>query len=387
MDNGQITRNDTKNVKGVVIIFMLLHHMRINSERFPLNFNFNDEWIHIMEEPLSQALARFGDICVASFLFLAGYGLYYKIKKENDDLPIGKMEPFASIKHLYINFWKVFLIFIPLGYLFFSNNIIYAERENQCLNFSSFSLTRVLSDFLGFTNYHNGEWWFIRAYIFGMILLCIYVKCTRKINCLLKEIGLIAAIQLINELLFSDIIFNNFSRLNNDLFYKLWNNMQWSVVLPGIIIWGYVMAKYDVLSKIYSGIKSMNWFKQLIYVLLSILILVESRYIFGGKGMDYILVPVLIITCKIVFDKISILAKVMGFFGKHSTNMWLIHTFYCYYFYKVVKIVYSTKNAYIDWMIFLVLTLVSSILVNVFWKLIMKIPECVSKKNKDVINS
>ena len=82
MDNGQITRNDTKNVKGVVIIFMLLHHMRINSERFPLNFNFNDEWIHIMEEPLSQALARFGDICVASFLFLAGYGLYYKIKKE-----------------------------------------------------------------------------------------------------------------------------------------------------------------------------------------------------------------------------------------------------------------------------------------------------------------
>ena len=58
MDNGQITRNDTKNVKGVVIIFMLLHHMRINSERFPLNFNFNDEWIHIMEEPLSQALAR-----------------------------------------------------------------------------------------------------------------------------------------------------------------------------------------------------------------------------------------------------------------------------------------------------------------------------------------
>ena len=55
---------------------MLLHHMRMLPERFPIGFEFHEEIIHIMGDPLSMALAKLGNICVGTFLFLAGYGMY-----------------------------------------------------------------------------------------------------------------------------------------------------------------------------------------------------------------------------------------------------------------------------------------------------------------------
>ncbi len=344
--------------------------MRMLPERFPIGFEFHEEIIHIMGDPLSMALAKLGNICVGTFLFLAGYGMYYKI----DLNKFGGVEPFKSIKILYISFWKVFLIFIPLGYLCFSTDIVYAERSSQCFNFTNFSLKNIVSDFLAYTNYHNGEWWFMRAYMFGIIFVYVYYEITKKINSFLVEIAIIGAIQFINKILCSDILFRQFNLLSDDIIYALWKNMQWSKVLPGIILLGYIFGKYDMLSKIsYQLYHNMQTSIRFLFIIVSEIVLIYSRYIFEGTGMDFLLVPVFLVISKALLDYLPGFAYICKFIGKHSTNMWLVHTFFCYYFYYVVKIVYCTPNAYIDWAILVALTLSSSLLIDLFWKWILTI--------------
>ncbi|WP_270595131.1 hypothetical protein, partial [Faecalibacillus faecis] len=66
-------------------------------------------------------------------------------------------------------------------------------------------------------------------------------------------------------------------------------------------------------------------------------------------------------------------SKILFFIGKNSTNMWLTHTFYCYYFYPFVKIVYGSRNALVAFITLVILSLITSILIDIFWKYISKL--------------
>ena len=50
--------------------------------------------------------------------------------------------------------------------------------------------------------------------------------------------------------------------------------------------------------------------------------------------------------------------------------MWLTHSFFCYYFYTFVKIVYSSRNAIVSFIILLGLSLGTSILLDLFWNIV-----------------
>ena len=63
----------------------------------------------------------------------------------------------------------------------------------------------------------------------------------------------------------------------------------------------------------------------------------------------------------------SHLGTVFAYIGKHSTNIWLTHSFYCYYFGPFAKLVYKSKNFIIDYLVLLALSLVTSILLNLFF--------------------
>lgn len=75
------TRNDTKVVKGIAIILMLMHHLWAFPERLPTNMQINIFNIKLNDIDLLQQIGMFGKICVPIFMFLGGYGLYKKCKK------------------------------------------------------------------------------------------------------------------------------------------------------------------------------------------------------------------------------------------------------------------------------------------------------------------
>lgn len=93
-------------------------------------------------------LGHFGNICVSIFFSGGGYGTYISIKKTGFSL-IGR------IKNLYIQYWKVFFIYIPIGFLFFSNQPAYCHDSGIYTRFSTFKWQELICNCLG-------NWYFVQ---------------------------------------------------------------------------------------------------------------------------------------------------------------------------------------------------------------------------------
>ena len=110
--DGFISREDTKWIKGIAIILMLMHHLWAFPERIAggeLKYLFT-----FFGESSIAYFGAFGKICVSLFFFIGGYGTYLSYAGKEFDI-VGKL------KKLYISYWKVFVVFIPLAFLLCSN--------------------------------------------------------------------------------------------------------------------------------------------------------------------------------------------------------------------------------------------------------------------------
>ena len=155
-----LSKANSKIIKGLAILLMLIHHLWFFPERIAggeLKYLF-----YIMGRSTISILGSFGKICVSLFFFVGGYGIYIQSKNRSFNI-------LKNIKKIYKNYWKVFLIFIPIGYLLFSNQTPYCADEKIYTNFLFFGYNYILANFLGFSSSLNGEWWFLRSYIIAII--------------------------------------------------------------------------------------------------------------------------------------------------------------------------------------------------------------------------
>lgn len=124
---------------------MLLHHL----------FYENPEYGHFFWH-----LALLGKVCVAIFLLLSGYGLTIQMNKLLDRAQCarGQICRFLLNRYtkFYLNYWVVFLIFVPLGVFCFNRPLAIPYGENVNIPLS------LLKDFLGLQkfNSYNITWWF-----------------------------------------------------------------------------------------------------------------------------------------------------------------------------------------------------------------------------------
>lgn len=94
-----------------------------------------------------------------------------------------------------------------------------------------------------------------------------------------------------------------------------------------------------------------------------------------GSDLDILYVPVIIICILDVLNYIKIFRKIFLLIGNESTNMWLIHSFYCYYFYIFVKIIIFPRYAILSLLLLVVMSYFTSLLIDYIWKkvnLVMK---------------
>lgn len=152
----EFSRTDTKAIKGFAVVLMLFHHLAGFPSRFPINFlGFESLWAPFVENGYLLDFAVAAKLCVSLFFFLGGYGFF--IRKKASIVSIT-----SEIIRLYGAYWKVFIVYIPIGILFFANGE--AELNDFCIRYLFNSkqnmITIVLSDFIGWTSNLNGEWWF-----------------------------------------------------------------------------------------------------------------------------------------------------------------------------------------------------------------------------------
>lgn len=136
-----ITKRDSKMLKGVAILSMLMLHLFCRRENLPYT-----PLLWIGGTPLIYYFALFGDICVAIYCFVSGYAHYM----QSSEAEIKKR--WKHLLHFFIPFWVIAAVFSLIGLL--AGN---AEIPGSLMKFALNCLT--------IQNSYNGAWWYANTYI------------------------------------------------------------------------------------------------------------------------------------------------------------------------------------------------------------------------------
>ncbi|MDO4647070.1 MAG: hypothetical protein Q4B26_00370 [Eubacteriales bacterium] len=328
------TVDNTRELKGIAIILMLIHHLWYFPNRIaggPLASHFTIFGISSV-----QYFGGFGKICVSFFFFLGGYGLYINHINQRFDL-------IRTLKKLYFSYWKVLFIVTPIAYLFFNRQPIYCSDERIWNRFAVFSWEQFLGNLSGYNITLNSEWWFFTSYVTAVITFPLIAKiidcCCLELKLFLVILGSILVFNIAPALGKSEVL----GTLNNNSFlYKTF----FCQSAPDIsCFWlGAVFASEDALVKLYNRLKQ-HQLLGTVQDLILLAMLIYLRQSFVPAELDLLYVPLLIIACWDLLEKCTHLRMLFRELGRHSTNMWLIHSFLCYYFYLPAKVVTMTGNA------------------------------------------
>lgn len=332
------TALDSEVAKGIAVMLLLIHHL-FYAENLPLtSFIVNGT-------PLYIYIGYFAKVCVLIFTIISGYGL-------QQSTPSGISLDVFYVKRyskLYLNFWPVFLIFIPVGVLFFNFGAHMKEFYN-----GDYSL--IIRDFFGISHMWgaygvNPTWWYMSSIITLYLFFPFFKGWMDKYPTATLIIGFFT-------------LFINVTPLIISRGFSLFSTVTW-LLFPFIL--GMFLAKTNVLYRLRElGHKKPVY--RIIKILLYLFLLVFLAY-WRKKGL--ILNDVRIdgffgfIIILIVYEATYImkfLIKPLAFLGKHSMNIFLFHTFIYGYFLK--DFIYSLRYPPLVFLFLLILCLLISILIE-----------------------
>ena len=130
-----------------------------------------------------------------------------------------------------------------------------------------------------------------------------------------------------------------------------------------LVIGGFygVLNKTSVYSNLVESVSKKFKKKPQVFLIITVVSLALLSSVMGGISYLFLLVPFFVFSITTLFydTKISVVFRI---FGKQSTNIWLSHTFWCYYFWQpIVFFPYFSTAIYI-W--FAILSLITSFAIN-----------------------
>lgn len=289
-----LSKTDTSAIKGVAILGMLMWHLFFAPN--PLGIEFS---------PILRFISIIGDFCVSAFLFVSGYGLVITYLRFSPKTPLGNIKFILSrLGKFYFNFWFVFLIFVPVGIFIFSRPL------TTCNNFLEILKNWMLQIFaLSGQQSYNTAWWFNTLIIKYYILFPIIYLSIKK--------------NAPATILFEFII--------TLCLYYFKGICHFYIIIYTI---GMIWALYrKEISKILMG---EGFLLILVAVIFGVAII--GLYMTGEenvylKGLPYYgLITVLVAIC-VRLSKQNRLYHALRYIGKHSGNMYMIHTFFYYYWF------------------------------------------------------
>jgi hypothetical protein len=318
-----LTKKDTNVAKGMAISLMLAHHL----------YNFKDKlsdgnfYIPVLiGHDAEHQIGDFGKICVSMFLFLSGYGLYKSSLNKSSLI----MYILTKLTNFYKVYWSYFLVFIPIGVMFFPNVKVFGSDQLRY----TLNLSDMIKNFVGVASSFNSEWWFIKLYLFLLILFPLYKYIIDR--------NTIAFVCLCYFLYAVTIYVDSPVGL---LLYQL-----------GFAT-GMLIAKYDYRLDMSNIIHSFKF----IYCSFGICTLVLLRVRFMDGSCDFIFAPVFAFLSIGLINCMK-LSNIFEFLGKYSFPMWLNHSFFCYYYFQ--DIVFFPKYSPLIFITLLGFSLASAIVVE-----------------------
>lgn len=286
----EISINKSNYLKGIAIILMLIHHLFA----YPSRISPDIPVYHMVNSvDIEMFVGLFGKICVSMFLFLSGYG--FSLKKE-----VSFKYIWGKLRNLYISYWIVLFIFVPIGIIFFPG-----ERY-------SLSPSLFFENLIGIKSTYNSEWWFFKLYVLYVLSLPLLSR---------LNIGPLLGLLFLAAL------------CGKGLQYVAWAPEVLIEYCTWLLPFGFGMV-FGRSQKMPPN----SWLAKLITTLsrthpLILLMVTVAVFIVAHNPGLLLVTPLFIIALMKTADGLgSTVNRVVSELGKHSLYMWLTHSFYCYYF-------------------------------------------------------
>lgn len=287
-------------VKGIAIILMFAHHLFAFPDRVPndlpiISILFSSNTI------LERQVGEFGKICVGMFLFLSGFGLGIQRGGLNAPAWVKRLTSFYGL------FWGNFVVLIGVSFLLFKDvSVDVGHWQGFDWSFRAFLL-----NFTILRPDYSMEWWFARLYL--VVLAVVWPVCE-----LLAKRG---ALVLIMGSLILYLMGNRISSPDSLLSWQ------------PVFVFGFIAARFanrfgdeccggllPSSGRVLILAASLLW--------MSILLFLKNKL---GDLWLIIETPLMVWISAKGFGAIPIVERVLALLGRHSANMWLNHTFICYY--------------------------------------------------------
>lgn len=291
--------------------------------------------------------ADFSKLCVSLFAFISGYGLYSSLSHAK--------EYRHWIKNQYIKSLSGFWIIVIAQWIFhiFYTGIFFDYYFSD--NFATGIMRLIiefcgLSSLFGFSQIDGGWWYMSAAIVFIFLAPCIYM--------LIGKIGSIGVLGL--------------SCIVPYLFGANFQGNSFVTYLP-IFVLGMVFAADNIFDKIHSLVKSSKLSYPISFLGMAIITFLAYKLY---QNLDlktfwlikYIFIPIpIIVFCVEFIMKLPVLKNILSFLGRHATNIYLTHILIRWYFNDFV---YKSANAIIIFMTLLISSLILSVIVELFKRLI-----------------
>ena len=318
-----ISKQESQVLKGVSILLMLFLHL-FNQMR---NVDLCNTLFFIGDRPLVYILTRASNP-VAFFLILGGYGMYIVYKK-------GDAHRVTRIIKLLIHFWIITIIFITIGHLMFPDRY-------------PGSLIKVIKNFTSYQTTYNGELWFLFPYLFlSLTSQWLFMFANRF------RTRYVLIILFILHLFASFLI----SRYRDNFLYP--NYWIYNPVRYINLMFPFFMGAMAAKHRVFSFFSNFNW-QLFAWPLLIILIITRCMFETSIINTFYAFVFFFLFLKTRRFQFID---KVLGFLGKHSMNMWMIHSWFCYYLFH--DFIYGFKYPVFIFIVLVIISVLCSMIVNV----------------------
>ena len=354
----KFTKEHTMQMKGIAIIILLFHHCFLNAQRWATvpyeKLATTKGWGYypISFAPFSshtiQYLASFSKICVAMFVFMTGYGMWVSYESQKK-------------KTTMSNYIKKRMVTLMTGFL-----IIFVVTEILAIPTGRFievyghdfrSVVYMIIDALGLAKLLGTPlfcltWWYMSL---AIVLIMIF-PFVHSIMEKYQWVVVVASIIVPRACGFGQ---------STDLFRYL---LAYTL--------GMYFAQHDLLARIKEKFMEQNVEGKLLSLILSLIglaVIIKCRQNawIGWKYLDFwdgFAAMYVIIISYIYILNGKWIVKGLGFLGKHSMNIFLIHSFYRDVFFH--EFTYSFYYAWLDYIVLMAISLVTSIVLEWFKKLI-----------------
>lgn len=315
-----LTKDNTQQIKGAAILCMIVLHLFSDASRLPEAGRL--AW---MGHPLTHAM----QICVPIYLFMAGYGLQCVAARGT----VTWTNILRRLRKLYVGFWWVAVPFTATG---------------VAVGFYALDWRGLILALTGIsTGDVNGEWWFFSLYA-ELVLLFWLISRIRLgwRGYLLLMLGVLVGSRALMQVLPLD-----------ESVIAL-RHVKMLLIDTNIFMLGCFCSRFDVFGSV---MRRLPWLAHPLSVAALVAVPILGRAYLPLIGItELLLVPMF---CLGIVNGCEFGGgKIFAFFGRHSMNLWLLHSFFIFYYLNGLTFV--TRNPLVMFFTVVALSLLSSILIN-----------------------